>query len=233
MRLSNVFKAAVLMVLVNTVISSAQMKAGMDIYSRYIWRGLDFGNAPSLQPSISYTTGGLSFGAWGAFAMASGGINTYAENDLWASYSYPTSSGTFSLYLTDYFFPSAGIKFFKYEDNGLGAHTLEGGIGYAGIEDFPVSVTAYYNFYNDVDNSAYIQVSYPVSIDSVYSMTVFAGGTPSKSALYAASKNAVLNVGISVSKIIKITDYFSLPVNASYIINPEQEQSYLIFGMSF
>ena len=209
-------------------LSFGQMRIGLDTYNRYIWRGVDYGNSPSFQPSISFTTGGFSLGAWGAFSTAS----TFAENDLWASYGIPTSSGTFTLYYTDYFYPSNGIKFFKYEDDGLGAHTLEAGLGYSGPEPFPVSASVYYNFFNDVDKSVYIQISYPFVIDSVYSLTVFAAGTPAKSAWYTASKSALINVGVTVTKSIKITDEFSLPVSASYILNPEIEQSYLIFGIS-
>jgi hypothetical protein len=221
-----------LFVIANISLLSGQAKIGLDTYSRYVWRGMDFGNAPSFQPAISFTTGGLSVGAWGAFSFASGGTSTYSENDLWASYAFTTSSGTFTINFTDYYFPSTGLKFFNYDDKGLGAHTLEGGLGYAGTEKFPISIAAYYNLYNDVDNSAYIQVSYPFSMDSVYSMTIFAGGTPSKSVWYAASKANLINIGFTVSKTIAVTESFSLPVSASYIINPELEQSYLLFGIS-
>ena len=236
---------AVLLFFAGFTVSSGQIKIGLDTYTRYIWRGLDFGSAPSFQPYISYTKGGFSLGAWGAFSSsgsrsigsfdtASGELvsssSTFSENDLWASYAYTTNSGTFTIYFTDYFYPFSNLKFFDYKDGG--SHVLEAGIGYTGTESFPVTLTAYYNFFNDPDKSVYIQASVPFEIDSVYSLTVFAAGTLKESNWYTASKGNLINVGVTVSKTIAVTESFSLPVSASYILNPEIEQSYLIFGVS-
>ncbi len=231
--------------LINITLAYGQMKIGLDTYSRYVWRGLDFGNAASFQPYVSYSTGGFSLGAWGAFSISSAGgngaldtvtysitsvSNTFSENDLWVSYAYSTAAGTFTVYLTDYFYPSSHLKFFDYKDGG--SHLLEAAVGYTGTESFPVTLAAYYNFFNDPDKSVYLQASIPFTIDSVYSATIFVGGTVEESAWYAASKANLINVGFTVSKTIVITESFSLPVSASYILNPEIEQSYLIFGIS-
>ena len=43
----------------------------------------------------------------------------------------------------------------------------------------------------------------------------------------------VINVGISTSKEIKITDSFSLPVFGSIIVNPQAELAYVVAGFSF
>ena len=68
-----------------------------DIYSRYIWRGTDFGNNPSIQPGITYTAGPVTLGAWSAWQFSGQG----SENDLFISY----STGSLSFTVTDYFFP--------------------------------------------------------------------------------------------------------------------------------
>ena len=215
---------AVLLVALFASVSSAQVKFGMDLYSHYVWRGADL-SAQSLQPSITYTTGGLSVGAWASYST----IGTYSENDLWASYSV----GPVSVYFTDYYVPSATTAgFFNYANNG-GAHTLEGGLGYTGPAVFPVTVAAYYNLSGDADNSAYIQASYPFTIDTVTSLSVFVGGTPSRSiTYYGTTKGTITNFGLTFSKTVKVTESFSLPFNASYIINPYTEKSYLVFGIS-
>ncbi len=45
----------------------AQLKFGTDIYSRYIWRGINLGGeSPSLQPGLSYTIHNFTIGFWGA-----------------------------------------------------------------------------------------------------------------------------------------------------------------------
>jgi hypothetical protein len=217
-----------------SIVSLAQVKFGTDIYSRYIWRGLDFGNAPAFQPSLTYTTGGFSIGAWGSYAFPTAGT-TYAENDLWASYVVSTEkSGVFSVLCTDYYIPSSGIPFGFYKPkNGAGAaHTLEGGLSYTGPESFPIALAFYTNLSNDPDNSSYIQLGYPFTISDA-TVTLTAGFVPLKSAYYLTDNASFINLSITAAKSIVITDKFSLPINVSYISNPTLDVTYLVFGASF
>jgi hypothetical protein len=212
----------------------AQMSTGVDMYSRYIWRGLspDPSNAVSFQPSLSYASGDFSVGAWGAYSA----IGTYAEDDIWASYGIALPSGKLTATVTDYYIPSylpVGSTFFNYNTKkGSGSHTVEIGIGYAGGESFPLSLSAYYNViggFNDPDNSAYLQAAYPIMSD----LNLTVGFSPSKSTVwYITSKASLLNVGLSTSKTIKVTESFSIPFNAAYIMNPYTESAYLVFGIT-
>lgn len=217
--------------------AAAQFKFGGDIYSRYIWRGVDYGNAPSFQPAVTYTAGGFSAGTWAAYSIGSsrtdtvtGAATVFAEHDLWASYGLTTDAGTFTLLYTDYYYPSAGLKYFDFNGTG-GAHVLEIGASYAGAESFPLTIAAFYNFHNDVDNSVYVQASYPFTIEAG-TLTAFVAGTPAKSTWYVATDAAVINAGITLTRTVKVSETFSLPVTASYIINPHVEQSHLILGIS-
>lgn len=217
-----------------TVSSFAQLKFGADVYSRYVWRGLDLGDAPAFQPSLTYTIGGFSVGAWGSYAFPTS-APTYSENDLWASYAVSTeASGSFSVIVTDYYFPSAGVPFGYFKpNNGTGAaHTIEGGLAYSGPESFPISLAFYTNLSNDVDNSSYIQASYPVTVGDA-SLTFGAGFVPSASAYYVTDKGNFINLSVTAAKSIAITDKFSLPINVSYIANPALDKTYLVFGASF
>jgi Bacterial protein of unknown function (Gcw_chp) len=232
-------KKAILVTLVLLTASTSllgQFKYGADLYSRYLWRGLDIGNSPSFQPSITYTTGGLSLGFWGAYALAADPTTqkTYAEDDFWASYTFALEkAGSFSLLYTDYYFPYLGIPFGFYKPTapGSAAHTLEGGVSYTGPDKFPISLTLYNNVSNDPDNSSYIQAAYPFTINET-TLTLTAGLVPSKSAYYGTTKGGLINLGINVAKSIVITDKFSLPINVSYINNPSVDASYLVFGVS-
>ncbi|MDP1675888.1 MAG: hypothetical protein Q8L88_03400 [Bacteroidota bacterium] len=220
---------ALLMVVVSTTMIG-QAKVGTDIYSRYIWRGADYGNSTSLQPALTYAIGDLSVGVWGAYALTGG----YSEADIWASYAI----GPVALYLTDYYIPAVppAAPFFNYnsDGNGTGAHVLEVGVGYTGPESMPISVTGYVNVLNDTTNSIYIQASYPILSD--LSLTV--GLTPTEgvytpaSALHPKSGAGLVSVGFTASKTIKITETFSIPFNAQYIMNPYAETAFLIFGIS-
>lgn len=220
-----------ILVLINTI-SFAQLKFGADIYSRYIWRGINLGgDSPSLQPNLSYTTSGFTLGFWGAYSYP-GNSATYSENDLYASFIIPTERvGSFTIMATDYYIPSIGIPFGHYEKNG-GAHVIEGGLGYSGPESFPIMLSGYYNLHNDVDNSAYLQIGYPFTIEDA-TLSVVLGFVPAKSAYYLSEKASIINISITAARPAIVTEKFTIPINVSYIVNPNQDISYLAFGAGF
>ena len=212
--------------------ATAQLQVNADIMSRYIWRGLDFGNSPSFQPALTVAVGNLRIGTWGAYSVGAQGGSAFAEHDLWASYSVQNAAGTFTAIYTDYYYPSAGLKYFDYGGKGSGAHTLEVGLGYALPEDVPLTLTGYVNVHNDPDNSVYLQANYLLRVDGV-SLDIFAGFTASRGAWYAASNASMINIGVKATRSVVVTESFSIPVSAAFIINPHLEQSYLTLGISF
>ncbi len=214
-----------------STLSYSQISFNADIYSRYNWRGIDFGDSPSFQPYVTFTAGGFSIGAWGSYGWAGATGNVYSESDLWASYGITTDAGSFSVVYTDYFFPYAGLKYSNYKGSGNGAHTLEGGISYSGPESFPITVAGYYNLHNDPDKSSYFQVGYPFTVGDV-GVNVFAGASGSKSAGYGTDKFAFINTGLTFTKTIPVTEKFSIPATASLIYNPNISQLYLVFGIT-
>ena len=201
--------------------SFAQFGIGADIVSRYVWRGTDFGNSASVQPALTYGAelggGSLEIGAWGSFALRTDSLTGLNENDLYVSY----STGPVTVILTDYFFPGyTGVDdaFFKYGDNG--GHVLEAGLGFsAGI----FSLTGFYNFAGaDPDNSMYFElgITPPYEVEGI-EVSLFAGAG---NYVYVVKDDfAVCNLGLTVSK-----DMYS----ASYIVNPDQKTSFLVFGIS-
>ena len=64
-----------------TAVHAQQFNFGADIVSRYVFRGIDFGESATVQPSISYSVGGLEIGTWASYATnpASADVN---EHDL-------------------------------------------------------------------------------------------------------------------------------------------------------
>ena len=223
---------ALLLFLASSFSYSQDVDLGVALYSRYIWRGLDFGDSPSFQPAVTFTAGGFSIGEWGAYSISGIG-SVYSEDDLWASYAVSTpTAGTFTLIATDYFFPSAGMKYFNYKDKGNGAHTIEGGLSYGGPDSFPITLSGYINVYNDVDNTTYFEASYPFTVKSVSGSVVVGATGGGTNGFYGPTNFQVINFGLNFSKDIEITDKFSLPISASIIVNPNIEQSYLIVGIS-
>lgn len=215
--------------------ATAQVSLGADVVSRYVWRGLDFGESLSIQPALEYSAGPLTVGTWASYSVAADGAGAN-EHDLYLS----VSQGPFSVGITDYYFPggmlvanggtlgvaAADAPFFDSD-----SHILEPFVSFGGTESFPISLYAAMNVYNDDDNSAYLEASYGFVVEDV-ELALTVGGVPAESAAYGVDGAALTNVGLSAGKSISITDDFSLPVGVSYIINPYLERTYLVFGLS-
>lgn len=219
-----------------STLNAQEINIGTDLVSRYIWRGMDFGKSPAIQPSLSLNYGGFEAGFWGSYTLNETASDS-DELDAWISYSFDINSVSFTAIITDYYFPNNGIKFGNFnnhdDEDGAGAHTFEAGLSISS-EKFPLSLSIYYNFYNDAGNNTYFQVDYPFNAKEV-EINLFCGltaGSDENPGYYGTEDFSVINVGIQASKAVKITENFSLPIFVSYSINPKLEQSYLAFGIS-
>ena len=191
-----------------------EVTIGADVVSRYVWRGADFGNAAAVQPGIETTVGPVTLGAWGSYSLSPGFLSsdtTYdasgSECDLYASF----SAGPIGITVTDYFFPAGveGDNLFSLSGDDA-KHTFELS---AGADVGPVSILAAANVSGDDDNSTYIELTY-----GAFSLGLGNG------AYSVDGEFAPVNIGVSASR-----DNFS----ASYIINPDKETSFLVFGVNF
>jgi hypothetical protein len=212
----SILTAALLSTLaLSAVPAAADVGFGADVVSRYVWRGTDFGNAVSVQPGMSYSTGSVEVGAWSSWAINGGGAN---ENDLYVSF----SAGPVGITVTDYYFPglTAADNFFSYGD-GDAVHILEASASLS-LEDMPLSLMAAFNFSGDSENSFWIEANYDLGEieETAVSVTIGAGN-----GVYTTDTDPMLaSVGVNFGK----GDYF-----ASYILNPDKESTFLVFGKSF
>ena len=193
----------------------AEVGFGADAVNRYVWRGTDFGNAVSVQPGMSFSTGAVEIGAWSSWAISGGGAN---ENDLYVSF----GAGPVGITITDYYFPglTADDMFFSFSD-GDAIHILEASAA-LDLEGMPISLMAACNFSGDSENSFWLEATYDLGeIDeTAVSITVGAGN-----GVYTTDTDPMLvSAGVNFSK----GDYF-----ASYILNPDKESSFMVFGKSF
>ncbi len=197
---------------------------GADLVSRYVWRGTDLGASPSIQPYIEAGFGGFAIGAWGAYTMNRPGVQ---EMDLYASYTY---NDLVTVGITDYFFPDeiGGYNYFDYGNDSSG-HVFEAMASFNGLEDLPLSAMIGYNFYGD--NSFYIELGYGFSMFDIFlgaGNGIYTVEDPGQS-----DKFGIVNIGISASKEISITDNYGIPISAALITNPNAKQIHLVFGISF
>jgi hypothetical protein len=224
---------------------AGEFSLGTDIMSRYVWRGTDFGNSPSIQPSLEFSHNNFTVGTWGAYAINSDA--NYQELDLYISY---TIADMLTIGVTDYFFPGIDGEtmmwnnYFDY-DNDLTGHVLEANLGFA-CKKIPLTLSVNTAFYGDdkkeeiineetgeVETSAnfstYIELGYGGTLKEV-DWNVFLGITPAEG-LYG-DDFGIVNMGLGLAKEIKITDSFSLPISSQLIFNPQAENAFFVFGIS-
>lgn len=203
---------------------SAQFSLSAEFNSRYVWRGFDFGNSPSIQPELTFTSGGLVIGAWAAYAT--NGAPAGTEIDWFASYTFDTSAGEFSLSVTDYTFPDDPVSYLSDE-----AHYIELGLDYSTqlSDGVGLFLGGGVFIHNDDDNSVYNEIGIEFEVEEI-SLTLFSGFSPLKSQTYGNSTFAFINTGLSTSKEVKLSDYLSADISTSLIANPHARTMFFVFG---
>ena len=161
-------------------------------------------------------SGNFTGGVWGSFpTTANGGGN---ELDLWVSYDF----GPLALTLTNYTFPGEGGAYadgeglFNGDYTELAASTSLGGIDLSA------------GYFTEVE-ALYIEVG-----TSIGAVDIALGyGDDQADAFYANGGSGLVNMSFSGSKDIAISESYSLPVFGSFIVNPDAETAFLVFGISF
>lgn len=212
---------------------SLTLNLNADFVSRYLWRGLLYSGNPNIQPYASINFKGITFGAWGSF-----GISTpWAETDLYLSY----SAGPITLTVSDYYVASddslENYNYFNLKKKET-LHSFEGQITYTGPESFPISITAATffagadDYYGNSDNdySTYFEVAYTSKISGL-PVKCFVGGTPQKG-LYSDNAN-IVNIGVNITKTLKFSSTYELPVFGSLVLNPDKRDMFFVFGITF
>lgn len=205
----------------------------VDLVSRYVWRGINLSESPSIQPNLAFSYKGFSFGSWASYSFAR---ENFQEVDLFLT--YETEHLNFTI--NDYYNPLdtlGNMGDYFHLTNKITRHTIEGMFTLSGSDNFPLSFTTGIMFYgNDRGEngknqySTYLELSYAAKIQKI-EVTPFIGFTPAKG-FYGKDFN-VVNVGVTAVKNIEFSDKFKLPLKSSFIINPEQEKVFFVIGITF
>ena len=204
---------------------------GTDLVSQYVWRGQDLGGV-SVQPTLGLAYKGLSLSAWGSTGLSNPADTR--EFDLTLAYTI----GGFNIGVTDYWF-NAGLdplnRYFAYAANCTN-HVFEANIGY----DFGFASLQWYTNFAGNDGltpaekraySSYVEVSVPFVLGGV-DWTAVAGAVPFATDFYGVEGFGVVNVALTASKDIRITDSFSIPVFAQVAANPYSKNAFFVFGIT-
>jgi uncharacterized protein (TIGR02001 family) len=215
MKAVKIFAVAMVALVATSSVNAQEFKASADLVSSYVWRGTKFSDV-SIQPTLDFTSGGFSVGAWG-----SAGFDGFLEADLYAKYAFGFG---LTVGVTDYYYP--GTSYFDFS-KASGGHGLEVNLGYT---TGGLSLGANY-ILNQAGGAAtaggdkYFEAGYAFEKFSIFAGAGDGWHTPD-------AKFAVCNVGISTTKTIKITDSFSLPLKATAVLNPKTEQFFLVAGIT-
>ena len=216
--------------------NETKVAVAADVVSGYYWRGEDLGGL-SVQPSLGITKGNFTVSAWGNVGLDEKDMK---EMDLTAAYTI----GKVNIGITDYSYNRTPgghtAKYFSYGAHSTeSAHLFEGNIGY----NFgPLAVNWYTNFagqdyYKKKDGkraySSYFEAVAPFTLGGL-DMKAEVGVTPWDGAYTTKTdKFAVVNIGLTAKKTVKISDTFSVPAFAKIAVNPESRKAYMIFGLTF
>ena len=204
---------------------------GTDLVSQYVWRGQDLGGV-SVQPTLGLGYKGLSLSAWGSAGLSNPADTR--EFDLTLAYTI----GGFNIGVTDYWF-NAGLdplnRYFAYAADCTN-HVFEANVGY----DFGFASLQWYTNFAGNDGltpdekraySSYVEVNVPFVLGGV-DWTATAGAVPFATDFYGVEGFGVVNVALTASKDIRITDSFSIPVFAQVAANPYSKNAFFVFGIT-
>lgn len=203
---------------------SVTFSANADIFSQYIWRGLDYGHVPSLQPGVSASWKNFTLGAWGAYRIAGPGDD---ELDFYIS----KEIGPVSLAVWDYWsYSKTNPSTFLNYNRESTSHLLEGQILLSGGDKLPFNLLGSYFFYgSDPSKSIYLELQFVQPIKRAELM-IFTGFQPKGS--FYAEKAGFVNIGATFTQPLLLSDNLNLDLLLSLIANPQAKTFFLTIGVS-
>lgn len=214
--------------------SSVELTGGVDLVSKYVWRGV-YQSGASLQPGIGIEYAGFSLGAWGSTPLD---FSEFKELDLTIGYSI----AGFSVAVTDYYWNGIDGSFYDYY---LRNHLFEGSLAYRFGPKFPLYVSWSTFFAGDMDKdeegkqqySSYFEVGYDFSFKGV-DFTASVGGAPWDSPAWLVPANGkkdfqISQVSLKAVKEIRFTPKYSAAVFVQGIASPATDMAHLVVGLSF
>ena len=217
----------------NSLLSKSPFSASLELSTKYIWRGIEYGTAPTVFPMIGYGYKGFNAFAMGGYAID----GSHQEVDLGVSY----SASEFTIGVSDYYYPSVvGEKdgYFKLNNHNTG-HWVEAYATWTGTK-IPLWITlSSYIFGADKNEegkqmySSYAEVGYTYSFNDDNNIALCVGANLNEG-FYTGYQSGfnVVNINAKYSTAFKFGNY-KLPVSASYVLNPYKNKSFFTMSLYF
>ena len=214
--------------------NNSPFSISLELTTKYMWRAIEYGDAPTSFALIDYERKGFSAYAEGVYAFN----GSHYEVDLGVAYNYKWLTAG----INDYYYPSSvgeKDKYFKLSSRETG-HYLEGVVTIA-PEKIPLWLTLSTYFWgadkkpsNDKNAySSYAELGYSHSFNdnNVVSLAVGAALNKGFYTDYDHGFN-VVNITAKYATSFKFGK-FRLPVSASYVLNPYRNKSYVTLSIYF
>lgn len=215
-------------------LSKSNFSLSTELNTKYVWRGLEYGNSPLMFGTLGYDYKGFNANVLGGYATN----GDFSEVVISASY----TNKYFTFGLSDFFYPSATGQEDKYIefDNHKTGHLLESYVTVRPFEKVPVWMTlSAFVFGNDKDKdgdqaySSYVEVGYTHSFTDNNSLSLAVGANLNKSFYTKYDKGFnVTNITAKYMTGIKFGK-FTLPISGSFIYNPIIDKPYFSMSIYF
>lgn len=202
--------------------------------SKYMWRGIEYGTAPVLFPTLSFQDNRIYVYAMGGYAID----GSHQEVDLGISY---TISG-FTISVNDYYYPTTvgqNDQYFNFKGKETG-HWIEGCLQYS-PDKLPIWCLVSTYFAGADKNkesgnqawSSYAEIGGYYTFNEENTLSLAVGATFNKSFYNDYAHNfSICNIELKYSHDFSFNK-ITIPVSVSYIINPFREKSYVTFTTAF
>ena len=199
-----------------------------DIVSQNIFRGQDQG-AAAIQPALSASLKGFKLEILGSVGIVNS--NDLRQIDMIASY----QTGKFEMGVVNYWDDEPKEPYFYFGDNS--GHQFEGFLSY----DFGLLSASWSTIFagSDARNSddkrvysSYFELTAPFTVKGIDG-DVQLGIVPWATDYYNTHGFAVTNISLNLSKDVKFTDSFALPLFVSLCANPSTRDLFFVGGLSF
>ncbi|HCT95034.1 MAG: hypothetical protein A2X19_09725 [Bacteroidetes bacterium GWE2_39_28] len=205
--------------------NNVEFTANALLVSRYLWRGQDYGHAPSFQPGAELIWRGFTFGAWSALKIAGEGE---PELDFYIS----KEVGKFTIALWDYWSYDKLMRtqYFDY-NSATTSHMFEGQIIYSTGErnQFNLMLSSLF-FGADPTKSLYGEVEYVREFRK--NEIALVAGYQFKGEYYAQNSGFV-NIGCSYLRYLWDFGKYSTFISFSLTANPALKKTFFAVAVGF
>ena len=204
--------------------------AKADFRTKYISRGLEYGDAPVVFGFLNFDYEGLNIFADGSYAMN----GSHREVDFGINYTWKW----FTLGVSDYYFPTNDKKdhFFNYQPDKTG-HYIEGWFNFnvPGIPHWFQASTYVMGPDRTLEGkqafSTYLELGYRHSFSEHNHLSLALGISPNRSMYnHYEKKFCFANAVLTYETGISFKNFF-LPVNASVVLNPYTQKPAFVLGI--